>query len=304
MDNSGIGDTPYLVYTDVYDNYPLTVQYDTTNPTAAPAGNSTPVAASDGLVASWSFDTIDSNGITLDSTGSNPAILGSVTVNKSYVPQTVAGQVGNALAFDGQQYITVPASPSLEVSGEVTVDAWINMQDYKPIPYNNIIVEALRTTDPLPTRTFGFAINGEEPQNTSAPLVGALRGSVLTSEGLNEIATTQAVVPLNQWIHVVFTRSTTTGMHIYVDGKEQQIMVSSGVANPQGSIVRQTETYIGHDAVCTIDELQLSNTVQSPAHPFWMQWWLWAILSVAIVGAALIIYSFRHSRKPKKHSPS
>jgi len=27
-------------------------------------------------------------------------------------------------------------------------------------------------------------------------------------------------VPLNQWIHVVFTRSLTSGMRIYVDGQE------------------------------------------------------------------------------------
>ena len=151
--------------TDAQDNYPLIAKFDTSNLGNAFPANPTPTVTSNGLVASWSFDTIDSTGISLDSTGNNPAILGSVTVNKSYVPQTVEGKYGKALAFDGQQYIIVPSSPSLEISGEVTVDAWINVQSYKEIPYNNIIVEALRTTDPLPTRTFGLAINGEAPQN-------------------------------------------------------------------------------------------------------------------------------------------
>ncbi len=301
---SGIGNTPYPVYTGAQDNYPLTTKFYTSNPGDAPPANPTPPVPSNGLVASWSFDTIDSSGITLDSTGNNPAILGSMSGNNSYIPQTVNGKYGQALAFDGLKYVMVPESPSLEITGEVTVDAWINVQSYKPISYNNIIIQALRTTDALPTRTFGLAFNGEPPQNSSAPVVGALRGYVLTSEGLNEIVTTQAVVPLNQWIHVVFTRSLTTGMHIYVDGKEQEVKVTSGVANPSGSIVRPTETYIGHDAICTIDELKLSNTAQASAEPLWMQWWLWtAIILAGVISAGLLVYGLRrHARAPKKSS--
>jgi parallel beta-helix repeat protein len=298
--NSGIANTPYQVYTGAQDNYPLIAKFDTSNLGNALPTNPTPGVTSNGVVASWSFDTIDSTGISLDSTGNNPAILGSVTVNKSYVPQTVEGKYGKALAFDGQQYIIVPSSPSLEISKEVTVDVWINVQSYKPIPYNNIIVEALRGTDALPTRTFGLAINGEAPQNDSAAALGAIRGYVYTKAGgLNEIVTTQSVVQLNQWIHVVFTRSTTTGMHIYVNDQEQEVKVTAGIANPQGSTLRQTETYIGHDAICTIDELQLSNTAQTSAQPIWTQWWLWAIVFAAIAGSGLLFFGLRHNRKTK-----
>jgi nitrous oxidase accessory protein len=302
IDNSGIANMPYLVYDGAQDNYPLIDKFDTSNLGNALPANPTPTVTSNGLVASWSFDIIDSNGISLDSTGNNPAILGSETITRSYVPQTVEGKYGKALAFDGQQYIIVPSSPSLEISGEVTVDAWINVQSYKEIPYNNIIVEALRTTDPLPTRTFGLAINGEVPQNDSSPAVGALRGYVYTNDGsLNEIVTTKSVLPLNQWIHVVFTRSLTTGMHIYVDGQEQEIRVTTGSANPSGSIVRQTETYIGHDAECTIDELKLSNTAQLAAQPVWMQWWLWMIVIFAgVAGSGLLFYGLRRNQKAKK----
>jgi nitrous oxidase accessory protein len=303
IDTSGIANTPYLVYSGAQDNYPLATKFDTSNLGAAPAANPTPVA-SNGLVAYWSFDTVDSNGVSPDSTGNNPAVLGSTTAIKSYIPKTMDGEVGKALAFDGQQYINVPASPSLEISGEATVDAWINVQDYKPIPYNNIIVEALRTTDALPTRTFGLAINGEEPQNSSALPLGALRGYIQTKDGLNEIATIQPVVTLNQWIHVVFTRSLTTGMHIYVNGQEQEIKVTAGVANPQGATLRQTETYIGHDAICTIDELKLSNLAQSAVQPFWTQWWLWAIIFAAIVVSGMAFLSVRHVRNSKRHAIS
>lgn len=298
--NSNVASQPYTVYAGAQDKYPLVAPYDTSKLGNQPAANPTPAVAS-GLVASWSFDTVDSNGISLDSTGNNPAILGSTTVNKSYVPQTVAGHSGKALAFDGQQYIVVPSSPSLEISGEVTVDVWVNVQSYKEIPYNNIIVEALRTTDALPTRTFGLAINGEAPQNDSAPEVGAIRAYVLTSDGLNEIVTAKPVVTLNQWIHVVFTRSLTDGMHIYVNSAEQEVRVTSGTINPQGATLRQTETYIGHDAICTIDELNLSNkAVSVEVQPLWMQGWLWAALFTAIVASGLAFFGWRRVHSTKK----
>lgn len=297
---SGIANAPYAVYAGAQDNYPLTTKFDTSNLAEPPVPNLTPTEASNGLAAWWSFNNIDSNGISLDSTGNNPAILGSMTSSKSYMPKTIDGEFGKALAFDGQEYINVPASPSLEISKEATVDVWINVQSYKEIPYNNIIVECVRTTDALPTRSFGLAINGEAPQNDSAPPIGALRGYVLTNEGLNEIVTSKAVVSLNQWIHVVFTRSIATGMHIYVDGKEQPTVVSSGVANPSGLIVRQTETYIGHDAICTIDELKISNTADSLYQPMWMQWWLWAIFFVALVASGVMLYYSRHRQLSSK----
>ena len=299
--NSGTANIPYNVYQDAQDKYPLITPVDTAKLGNPPAANSVPAVASSGLVASWSFDTVDSNGISFDSTGNNPAILGSTTANKSYIPQTVTGHAGKALAFDGQQYIIVPASPSLEIGGEATVDVWVNVQSYKEIPYNNIIVEALRTTDALPTRTFGLAINGEAPQNDTAPDVGAIRAYVVTKDGLNEIVTVKPVVTPNQWIHVVFTRSLTTGMHIYINGVEQEVKVTAGTINPQGATLRQTETYIGHDAICTIDELNLSNMAISPdTQPLWMQAWLWVALFAAIAASGLAFYGWRRTRSTRK----
>jgi hypothetical protein len=88
-------------------------------------------------------------------------------------------------------------------------------------------------------------------------------------------------------------------MHIYVDGQEQEIIVTVGSANPSGSILRQTETYIGHDAECTIDELKLSNTAQSGAQPVWMQWWLWTVIVASIAGSGLLFFGLRRIRKTK-----
>jgi len=301
--SSGMGNTAYFVTSSNVDNHPLMTPYDTTNLGNPPAANPSPTAAPNSVVASWSFDTIDSSGVTPDSTGKNPAVLGSTNANNSYIPVLVAGKFGEALRFNGQSYVNVPNSPSLETSQDTTVDVWVNAQSFKPdVAYNNILIECVRTTDALPTRTFGLAINGQAPQNASSPAVGALRGYVVTKDGgLNEIVT-QSVVPLNQWIHVVFTRSLTTGMHIYVDGKEQEVTVSAGVANPSGAILRQNEIYIGHDSMCTIDELKISNTVEQAAAPLWMQWWLWIAIifaGVAICGGVLFFKKQGKTAQPK-----
>jgi parallel beta-helix repeat protein len=288
--SSGIGDTPYMVSGNNSDNYPFMTQFDTSNLGNAPSLTAAPTAAPNSLVAAWPFDTFDSNRVTPDSTGKNPAVLGSTTAVKSYIPMLVDGKIGKAFSFDGSAFVNVPPSLSIETPEEAAVDAWVNVQSFKDgVAYNNILIEAVRSAAALPTRTFGVAINGEAPQNASSPAVGAIRGYVVTRDGgFNEIVTKQYVVPLNQWIHVVFTRSTTSGMHIYVNGKEQAVFVTSGTANPQGSTVRQNEIYIGHDAVITIDQLQISNTAEPLGQPIWMQWWLWT----AIIFAALAVSGF------------
>ena len=67
------------------------------------------------------------------------------------------------------------------------------------------------------------------------------------------------MVPLNEWIHVAFTRSLTTGMHLYVNGVEQSVKTIYGTQNPTGSIINGTEVYFGHDAEVTMDEVRISN---------------------------------------------
>ena len=295
---SGIGNTPYLIWGDNIDNYPLMTPFDITNQADTPLAIPPATASPNSIVASWSFDNVDSNGVTPDATGQNPAVLGSTNGNKSFNPALVDGEFGKALRFNGEAYVNVRVAPSMETLNDLTIDAWVNVQSFKEnVAYNNIIVEVVRTTDVTPTRTLGLAINGEEPQNVSSPVIGTLRAYVLTKkEGFNEIATTQPI-PLNQWVHVVFTRSLATGMHIYVNGEEQEVTVTAGVANPSGAIIRQNEIYIGHDAVCTIDELIIANSVEQATLPLWMQWWFWAaIIFACVAGSGLVIYFMKRSK--------
>jgi hypothetical protein len=209
---------------------------------------------------------------------------------------------GNALRFNGTDYTYVTASPTLDISGEVTIEAWVNVQEYKGVEYENIMVEAMRTPDKYPTRIMGFAINGVSPENATSPQLGALRGFLLDESGVfNEIVTTQPVVSLNKWLHVLFVRSLDDGMHIYVDGVEQEVTVTSGVRNPVGNIALGTEFYIGHDSISTIDEVSISTTAKSPSPsplPIWVNGWFWIELAVGAVFLVGVAFFLRRSRQP------
>jgi nitrous oxidase accessory protein NosD len=298
-DASGIGDVPYVVGANNTDNYPLLSPFEVLNAGDAPSFAQPLTAKSNGDVALWPFDVVEPNGVTPDETGLNPAVVGSIVGNVSFTPVLVDGESGKALSFDGAAYVSVPMSPSLEIAGESTIDVWINVQEFKDVEYNNIVVECVRSRASLPERTFGLAVNGYTSDGGAGVPLGALRAYVSTEEeGLNEIVTTEPVVSLGQWMHVVFTRSLATGMHIYVNGEEQNVTVVSGVRDPKGLIRRETELYVGHDAVCFVDEAGIYNVAVEPSAGqfLWVLWLLSAAVVAAGLGAGLFFYYRKHKR--------
>jgi hypothetical protein len=238
-------------------------------------------------VALWHFDEVSANEITPDATGMNPAILGG-----SPPPTLVDGKFGKALSFNGDNLVCAlvspllslpspypiyaPISPNLNIPDEITIEAWINVKEFKTNNnYNNIAVECTRTVfnntaynDILIqsqniTRIWGLAVKTGLPENGNSIAKGALGGFVSTETGgFNEIVTTDPVIPLNQWTNVAFTRSLITGMHIYVDGEEKTVKTIYGTQNPTGPIENGTELYIGHDSIMTIDELRILSPIQ------------------------------------------
>jgi len=212
---------------------------------------------------------------TPDATGQNPGIL----VSAPEAPALVDGKFDKALSFDGNngvyvpirflvgfppapQPIYIPISTSLDVPEELKIEAWINVHDFKNVTYNNIVIKCTRSDVSWEnvTRVYGIAVKAGISENGHTVSVGALSGYVYTDAGgLNEIVTTGQVVPLNDWIHVAFTRDLATGMHLYVNGYEKEVKVIHGVQNPTGSIINGTEVYFGHDSQVTIDEVRISN---------------------------------------------
>ena len=213
-----------------------------------------------------------SNVITPDATGVNSGI-----VVGHPEPALVDGKFGKAMQFDGEngvyipikfvvgfppmpQPMYVPISSNLDVQKQVAIEAWINVQGFKNVTYNNIVVKCDHPDQACAwqntTRVLGISIRAGEPENGEEYVEGAFSGYVLTDQdGFNEIVTTQPV-SLNQWINVKFTR-TSTGMHLYINGNEQSVNVIHGVQNPQGNIINGTEYYFGHDGIATLDDVRI-----------------------------------------------
>ena len=226
-------------------------------------------------VGLWHLDEVLPDGyreITPDATGKNPGTLVAA-------PVLVEGKFDKAMNFDGKngvyipirflvgfppspQPMYIPISTSLDIPKEIKIEAWINVHGFKNVTYNNIVVKCSRIdgTSQNVTRIYGIAVKAGLPQNGYAVPKGALSGYVYTdTEGLNEIVTTEPVVPFNEWIHVAFTRSLITGMHLYVNGVEQNVKTIYGTQNPTGSMIDGTELYFGHDSEATMDEVRISN---------------------------------------------
>lgn len=236
------------------------------------------IAGASYTVSLWHLDEVLPDGyreITPDAMGRNPGIL----VSMPKAPTLVEGKFNKALSFDGNngvyvpirflagfppspQPIYIPISTSLDIQNEIKIEAWIKVHELKNVTYNNIVIKCTRTdasTENV-TRVYGIAVKAGLPQNNHAIAAGALSGYVYTdTDGFNEIVTTGPVVPLNEWIHVAFKRDLATGMHLYVNGVEQPVKAIYGMQNPKGKIINGTEVYFGHDAVVTIDEIQISD---------------------------------------------
>ncbi len=237
------------------------------------------------VVGSWSLSEIDSSGstaITPDTTGINHGIL----VGGPEQPVLTDGKFGKAMLFSGSNAVYVPIkfvigfpptpqpvfmsiSTNLDVQEQVRISAWINVSGVKDAAaYNNIVVKCTHPDQACAwqntQRINGLSIRGSYLKDEGNQVFGALSGYVWTdSGGYNEIVTTQPV-PLDEWVSVEFTR-TSTGMHLYISGHEQSVNVIHGVQNPQGAIVNGTEYYIGHDALAAIQEVQIEDLAPAVA---------------------------------------
>jgi Concanavalin A-like lectin/glucanases superfamily len=229
-------------------------------------------------VGLWHLDEVipaEYRSVTPDATGANPGTL----IHAPADPVLVEGKFGKALRFDGQngvyvpirflvgfppspEPVYIPVSTTLDVKKDIKIEAWINVQAFKDVTYNNIVVKCSRTdaSSENTTRVYGLAIKAGIPENGHSIPMGALSGCVFTdTEGFNEIVTSSSVVPLNQWVHIAFLRSQATGMHLYLNGVEQSVEAIYGTQNPRGRIINGTEVYFGHDAEVTMDEVQISD---------------------------------------------
>jgi hypothetical protein len=125
----------------------------------------------------------------------------------------LAGMVGSAFAFDGvDDYVAVPHDASLDITGDLTVDAWI----YVAALGDQRVIVSKRSFDNQNANIIFFL-------DVTGQLVFASRSG---GGPFNPVSSSGAV-PLNQWTFVAVTISGTT-LTFHINGVAETPQVFSG----------------------------------------------------------------------------
>jgi len=149
----------------------------------------TPVEPSSaGLIGHWKFDgdTLDSSGLGND---------GTANVDPTYA----VGQVGQAMSFDGYDYVAIDGVTDDITNEDITLAGWVKTADTGDI--------------------YWFSCNGPTGANVNVCLFAITGGQVAMYDGAqsrNEGLSSTLVNDLD-WHHLAYSRSGSTGS-IYVDG--------------------------------------------------------------------------------------
>lgn len=162
----------------------------------------------------------------------------------------VLGRIGQALRLQGDGWVRVPASPSLDLTEQLTIDAWVKQQERGR--YARIVEKS--------DWRWGAWIDRN----------GHVDFFFTTADGTGHHVLSRDVVPLRRWTHV---RATFDGLEaaVFIDGKE-----SVRTPLPPGQDLLATSTgdlYIGNRAqgdrgfVGMIDEVHIADVVRGERPP-------------------------------------
>lgn len=204
----------------------------------AEAQSCTP-AASD-VIFHYNFD--ESTGTTAHN--NNGVDHGNLTNSAAFA----SGKFGNALTLDGSSYVETP-DPKLDLSGDFTIEAWVN-----PTSNRGTIINNLAGNSNAPT---GFALGlyyGQVAFYWGNGICGFLVCTVFDFDHN---------VKTDEWTHIAVTvnRSQTEPVRFYVNGQEY---VANSSSNYTGNIDGVTNIRVGHSSQFgefygSIDELKIYN---------------------------------------------
>ena len=192
------------------------------------------------VVAYWKFDEGSEN-IAYDSSGNGNH--GTI-----YGATWTEGKIGGALYFGGYNYVLVPNSPSLEITDELTLEAWIKVLYSAD---STILTKRYRFSE------VGYGLHFWGPERMVSFNVGASM-----YEGLE---TREISLELDKWYHIAGTYIKSTGeWKIYVNG-----VLENSLTRPGELAADNAPIYIGsHDHTSffrgVIDEIRIYNRALSP----------------------------------------
>ena len=142
----------------------------------------------------------------LDSGTGTVAYDVSTNSNNGYMTATpgwVAGKLNKGISLNGSsQYVDVPTNSSLNLTGDLTIEGWVNLTDYA----NNATIAAKTTGNGAANNTYEFRV-----QQTTGKL------QFLGFDTALQTVTSSAVVPTGSFVHVAVTKLSGT-VTLYING--------------------------------------------------------------------------------------
>jgi hypothetical protein len=213
---------------------------------------SAPVIPVPNLVGYWCVDgpVPDTSTIAKDSSGSgNHGTYVSGATAMATAPTVPAGNL-KSFSFNqaSRQYISVPDSPSLSITGSMTVAAWVKASD---TTLQQGIVE--KWDEPSVTGGYSFRLDASEN----------LSFAICNASGANGVSTAPRTIPLNTWAHVagVYANAGASGTITNYVNAVADASVGTGIAPPtDGSYALQIGDDHGSNAFNgNVDEVRIYN---------------------------------------------
>ncbi|UCG68656.1 MAG: hypothetical protein JSV09_12745 [Thermoplasmata archaeon] len=178
------------------------VQFDGSNSTGSTNGD--PPSIDPNVVALYHMNEGSGNSITDETNNQNHGTKYGAT-------WTSSGKFCNALSFDGvDDYVEVPDDPSLDITSEITIEAWIYPRSIDDGLYHRVVDKFYGGT--------GYALRIEPRGEFSLDVNGWLGSDI--------------ALPGNSWSYLVGV-SDGTYSSLYLNG---QLVKTGKIANPSGSI--------------------------------------------------------------------
>ncbi|MBB6646633.1 LamG domain-containing protein [Halobellus ruber] len=206
----GVGQSAQIgVYVDTTDvttdqDLTMTVNADVENPASGATvggGGTTIPGPTNGLVSYWPLDSVG-DGTAEDIVGTNDGALnGGVSA--------VSGEVDGAAAFDGSDdYVNVPDDPSLDLTGALTLAAWV-----KPSSDQDNYARILsREQSGAGNRQYNLGVDADATDPRT----------VVDTAGANGVEVSATVTFTDDsWHHAALTFDTSDAVRLYIDGTEE-----------------------------------------------------------------------------------
>lgn len=204
--------------------------------------NPLPLAPTDRLIAAYGFG--EGSGTTTADTSGN-GNTGTVMA----ASWTTSGRYGGALSFGGGGMVTVNDSNSLDLTNEMTLEAWV----YPTIPATNWTTIAVKESP----GSFVYALVGD-PGGRPGAYVSTSAQGLLGATGPSALA-------LNAWTHVAGTYDGTR-LRLYVNGSEVATVPASGnIVSAAGQFRMGGNSIWGEYFVGTIDDVRVHARALKPA---------------------------------------